>query len=185
MRYDPRVRGHAGRAVPWVKCGTHHRRTQPGVFELMCRYPANSPYDYRRQHGVTPTALEEVTGVPFYFATPHHSWERGTNEKHQRTFTPVPAQRNQLGCPDPKPDAIAETLNTRPRHPENVLLLHCKSDYGYLDQVTTGARDHPRLVASARRGGLHHLSIHAAGWTVPLAGGFCDHPRGDNVHGPE
>ena len=24
--------------------------------------------------------IEEETGVPFYYATPYHSWERGSNE---------------------------------------------------------------------------------------------------------
>ena len=60
--------------------------------------------------------IEEATGVPFYFATPHHSWERGTSENTNgliRQYLPKRtsmAHVTQVDC-----DAIASKLNSRPR----------------------------------------------------------------------
>lgn len=60
--------------------------------------------------------IEEATGVTVYFATPHHSWERGTNENTNgliRQYVPKRksmAQLTQRDC-----DRIARQLNTRPR----------------------------------------------------------------------
>lgn len=60
--------------------------------------------------------IEEATGVPFYFATPHHSWERGTNENTNgliRQYLPKGqsmAKLSQHQC-----NAIAGKLNNRPR----------------------------------------------------------------------
>ena len=54
--------------------------------------------------------------VKFYFATPHHSWERGTNENTNgliRQYLPkgeTMAKVTQSEC-----DLIAEHLNNRPR----------------------------------------------------------------------
>jgi transposase, IS30 family len=65
-------------------------------------------------HGYART--EAATGVPWYFATPHHSWERGTNENTNgliRQYLPKRtsmAHVTQLDC-----DAIAQRLNSRPR----------------------------------------------------------------------
>ena len=61
-------------------------------------------------------AVEEQFGVPFYFATPYHSWERGTNENTNgliRQYLPKGKclkDLSQTEC-----DAIAAKLNNRPR----------------------------------------------------------------------
>lgn len=60
--------------------------------------------------------IERKTGVRFYFATPYHSWERGTNENANgliRQYLPKRtsfAKLTQQEC-----NAIADSLNNRPR----------------------------------------------------------------------
>ena len=60
--------------------------------------------------------IEELTGVVFYFANPHHAWERGTNENTNgliRQYLPKGksmAQLTQEEC-----NWIADRLNDRPR----------------------------------------------------------------------
>lgn len=75
--------------------------------------------------------IEKATDVAFYFATPHHAWERGTNENTNgliRQYLPKNtsmARITQQDC-----DAIARRLNTRPRKrhgyrtPEQILFQH-------------------------------------------------------------
>lgn len=60
--------------------------------------------------------VEEATGTKFYFATPYHSWERGTNENTNgliRQYLPKGtsmAKLTQAQC-----NLIASKLNSRPR----------------------------------------------------------------------
>lgn len=60
--------------------------------------------------------VEKLTGVMFYFATPHHSWERGTSENMNgliRQYLPrtkTMRLTNQYKC-----NWIAKRLNTRPK----------------------------------------------------------------------
>lgn len=60
--------------------------------------------------------IEQATGVSFYFATPHHSWERGTNENTNgliRQYVPKGTSMTKLTQYDC--NAIAKRLNARPR----------------------------------------------------------------------
>lgn len=60
--------------------------------------------------------VEKKTGVPFYFATPYHSWERGTNENTNgliRQYLPKGMSMEKIDqqyC-----NYIADKLNSRPR----------------------------------------------------------------------
>lgn len=60
--------------------------------------------------------IEKATDVRFYFATPHHSWERGSNENTNgliRQYIPKGASMKDLT--QQQCDRIAKKLNTRPR----------------------------------------------------------------------
>jgi IS30 family transposase len=61
-------------------------------------------------------AIEEATGVTFYFATPYHSWERGSNENANGLIRQyLPKRQSMAKISQQKCDAIARKLNTRPR----------------------------------------------------------------------
>jgi IS30 family transposase len=60
--------------------------------------------------------IEEATGTRFFFATPHHSWERGTNENTNGLIRQyLPKGTSMKNLTQAKCDRIANKLNTRPR----------------------------------------------------------------------
>jgi IS30 family transposase len=83
-------------------------RRHPGRFRTITSDNGTEFHAYK--------VVEQATGVKFYFATPHHAWERGTNENTNgliRQYLPkrtCMAHVRQRDC-----NAIARKLNTRPR----------------------------------------------------------------------
>jgi len=83
-------------------------RKHPGSFLTITADNGTEFHSYRE--------IERATGVKFYFATPHHAWERGTNENTNglvRQYLPKRqsmARVTQRDC-----NRIAKTLNRRPR----------------------------------------------------------------------
>ncbi len=60
--------------------------------------------------------IEEATGVAFYFATPYHSWERGTNENTNGLIRQyLPKRTSMAALSQHQCNAIAKRINTRPR----------------------------------------------------------------------
>ena len=61
-------------------------------------------------------SVEKATGVKFYFATPYHSWERGSNENFNGLLRQyLPKRTSQAAITQSDCDRIANKLNTRPR----------------------------------------------------------------------
>lgn len=60
--------------------------------------------------------LEDATGTVVYFATPYHSWERGTNENTNGLIRQyLPKRCSMAPLTQSQCDAIALELNSRPR----------------------------------------------------------------------
>ncbi len=60
--------------------------------------------------------VEKVTDLQFYFATPHHSWERGLNENTNGLIRQyLPKSESMKSVTQHQCNAIARKLNTRPR----------------------------------------------------------------------
>lgn len=60
--------------------------------------------------------IEQATGTKFYFATPHHSWERGTNENTNGLIRQyLPKNRSMFYLTQHECNVIANKLNDRPR----------------------------------------------------------------------
>ena len=65
-------------------------------------------HDYKR--------IEARTGTAFYFATPHQSWERGSNENANGLVRQyLPKGQSMAGLSQQQCNSIARKLNTRPR----------------------------------------------------------------------
>ena len=72
------------------------------------RYYGTEFHDY--------AALERTTNLAFYFATPYHAWERGTNENLNGLLRQYLPKRTSLaGLTQRHCNALARRLNTRPR----------------------------------------------------------------------
>ena len=83
-------------------------RRAPDQFKTITADNGTEFHDY--------ASIEKSTGVKFYFATPYHSWERGSNENFNGLLRQyLPKRTSQAGITQRDLDRIARKLNTRPR----------------------------------------------------------------------
>ena len=114
------------RVSGYVMIGKLESKTADATVERACFLMARLPEGFRtitsdngcEFHGYK--RIEERCGVEFYFANPHHSWERGTNENTNgliRQYFKKGSNLDQLT--QTECNRIAKILNTRPRKRHN------------------------------------------------------------------
>ncbi len=96
-------------------------RRHPGKFRTITSDNGTEFHSYKK--------VEKATGVDYYFATPHHAWERGTNENTNGLLRQyLPKRKNMKNVTQIDCDRIAKWINSRPRKrlgyrsPEEVFL---------------------------------------------------------------
>ena len=83
-------------------------RRHPGRFKTITSDNGTEFHAYKK--------VEEATGVKFYFATPHHAWERGSNENTNGLIRQYLPKRTSMAHVDQRRcNWIAGQLNRRPR----------------------------------------------------------------------
>ena len=83
-------------------------RRHPGKFRTITSDNGTEFHGYAQ--------IEKASDVKFYFATPHHSWERGTNENTNGLIRQyLPKGQSMTSLTQSQCDAIAQHLNNRPR----------------------------------------------------------------------
>lgn len=86
----------------------HLIRSHGYLFKTITADNGTEFHDYKK--------IEKATGVPIYFATPYHSWERGTNENTNGLIRQyLPKRMSMSGVTQHRCNAIALKLNIRPR----------------------------------------------------------------------
>ena len=110
------------RKTGYVMIGKLDTRTVEATNRRAVRLIHNAP---RPTHTVTADngtefhgykAIEAATGSSFYFATPYHSWERGTSENTNGLIRQyLPKRTSMAHITQHSCDRIAHKLNTRPR----------------------------------------------------------------------
>ena len=110
------------RKTGYVKIGKLSARTveqaSKATLALMRRHPRRfktiTSDNGTEFHGYA--QIEAQSRVRFYFATPHHSWERGTNENANGLIRQyLPKGQSMTSLTQSQCDAIAHHLNERPR----------------------------------------------------------------------
>ena len=83
-------------------------KAHPGLFLSITADNGTEFHGYRE--------IEQATGVSIYFATPYHSWERGTNENTNGLIRQyLPKRTSMKHLTQAQCNAIASSLNNRPR----------------------------------------------------------------------
>jgi IS30 family transposase len=114
------------RKTGFVQIGKLESRTKEEVFRAMNELMERHPGRYRKItadngcefHGYRD--IEMGRDLKFYFAPPHHSWERGTNENTNGLIRQyLPKGTSMADLTQEQCDWIANELNERPRERYN------------------------------------------------------------------